>query len=74
MILTRPVPQRALNEEIGGTKNAIYLIVGPLGQDSGQGFDFVNGMTFLERFYSVYDTANRRVGFAATPFTQATTN
>ncbi|KAI0730931.1 acid protease [Earliella scabrosa] len=65
---------RALNEEIGGTKNAIYLIVGPLGQDSGQGFDFVNGMTFLERFYSVYDTANRRVGFAATPFTKATTN
>ncbi|KZT31528.1 family A1 protease, partial [Sistotremastrum suecicum HHB10207 ss-3] len=65
---------RALNTDIGGTADAIYLIVGDLGTDSGEGLDFINGMTFLERFYSVFDTTNNRVGFASTPFTNATTN
>lgn len=65
---------RALNTDIGGTAGNIYLIVGDLGTPSGEGFDFVNGFAFLERFYSVFDTANRRVGFATTPFTHATTN
>ncbi|KAF9447010.1 acid protease [Macrolepiota fuliginosa MF-IS2] len=65
---------RALNADIGGTAGNIYLIVGDIGTPSGEGFDFVNGFAFLERFYSVFDTANRRVGFATTPFTTATTN
>jgi cathepsin E len=65
---------RSLNTEIGGTAGDIYLIVADLGQDSGQGLDFVNGYVFLERFYSVFDTAGHRVGFATTPFTTATTN
>jgi len=65
---------RALNSAIGGNANSVYLIVGDLGTPSGEGFDFVNGFAFLERFYSVFDTANRRVGFATTPFTTATTN
>ncbi|KAG6919007.1 hypothetical protein DXG01_009717 [Tephrocybe rancida] len=65
---------RSLNTAIGGRANNIYLIVGNLGTPSGEGFDFVNGFAFLERFYSVFDTANRRVGFATTPFTTATTN
>ncbi|KAG6817907.1 hypothetical protein H0H87_012375 [Tephrocybe sp. NHM501043] len=65
---------RALNTAIGGTANNIYLIVGDLGTPSGEGFDFVNGYAFLERFYSVFDTANQRIGFATTPFTTATTN
>jgi cathepsin E len=65
---------RALNTAIGGSNNFVYLIVADLGTPSGQGFDFVNGYTFLERFYSVYDTANARVGFATTPNTRATTN
>jgi len=65
---------RALNTAIGGTNSQVYLIVANLGTPSGQGFDFVNGYTFLERFYSVYDTANNRVGFATTPSTTATTN
>ena len=63
-----------LNSAIGGTSDFVYLVVNDLGSVSGQGLDFIDGMTFLERFYSVYDTANRRVGFAATPFTKATTN
>ncbi|OBZ76477.1 Polyporopepsin [Grifola frondosa] len=65
---------RALNTAIGGTADFVYLIVGDLGTNSGEGFDFVDGMTFLERFYYVFDSANSQVGFATTQFTDATTN
>ncbi|KAI0003733.1 aspartic peptidase A1 [Russula compacta] len=65
---------RALNTFIGGTAGNIYLIVNSIGSPTGQGLDFINGYTFLERFYSVFDTGNRRVGFATTPFTTATNN
>ncbi|KAJ6606850.1 aspartic peptidase A1 [Mycena sp. CBHHK59/15] len=65
---------RALNTAIGGQANLIYVIVANLGTPSGQGFDFVNGFAFLERFYSVFDTTNKQVGFATTAFTTATTN
>ncbi|KAK7695039.1 hypothetical protein QCA50_002227 [Cerrena zonata] len=65
---------RNLNTAIGGNANSVYLIVGDLGTPTGEGLDFINGMTFLERFYSVFDTANRRVGLATTSFTHATTN
>jgi cathepsin E len=65
---------RSLNTDIGGTAGNIYLIVGSIGTPTGEGLDFINGYAFLERFYSVFDTTNRRVGFATTPFTFATTN
>ena len=65
---------RSLNTVIGGTSGNIYLVVGDIGKPSGQGLDFINGYAFLERFYSVYDTAGARVGFATTPFTFATSN
>jgi cathepsin E len=65
---------RSLNSLLGADANTILLIVGDLGSPSGSGFDFVNGLSFLERFYSVYDTTNKRVGLATTPFTTATTN
>jgi cathepsin E len=65
---------RSLNTAIGGTASQILLVVNDLGTPSGQGLDFINGFGFLERFYSVFDTANNRVGFATTPFTKATTN
>lgn len=65
---------RALNTKIGGDAGSIYLIVSDLGTSSGQGLDFINGYTFLERFYSVYDTANHRIGLATTKYTTATTN
>ena len=41
---------RALNTAIGGTTDGIYLIVSDLGTPSGQGLDFINGQSFLERF------------------------
>jgi cathepsin E len=65
---------RVLNTAIGGASNSILLIVGDIGAPSGSGLDFINGQTFLERFYSVFDTTNRRVGLATTSFTTATTN
>ncbi|KIL65642.1 hypothetical protein M378DRAFT_521201 [Amanita muscaria Koide BX008] len=65
---------RSLNSAIGGSSSSIYLIVANIGTPSGNGFDFINGYTFLERFYTVYDTANKRIGFATTPFTAATSN
>ncbi|KAF9245851.1 aspartic proteinase [Melanogaster broomeanus] len=65
---------RSLNTYIGGTSGYIYSIVNNLGSPSGQGLDFINGQTFLERFYSVYDTTNNRLGFATTAYTTATTN
>ena len=52
----------------------MYLIVSQLTWPSGNGMDFVNGMTFMERYYMVFDTENRRVGIANTPYTRATTN
>ncbi|KAI0672026.1 family A1 protease [Trametes maxima] len=65
---------RALNTVLGGHPDAIYLVVNDLGSASGQGLDFIAGMAFLERFYHVFDIAHNQVGFAATPFTNATTN
>ena len=65
---------RSLNLLIGGTSGDIYLVVNDIGTPSGSGLDFVNGYTFLERFYSVFDTKNGDVGLATTPFTTATTN
>jgi len=65
---------RSLNSAIGGTAGSIYLIVRDNGSNSGSGLDFILGQCFLERFYSVYDTANQRVGLATTPFTTATSN
>ncbi|KAF9041824.1 aspartic protease [Hymenopellis radicata] len=65
---------RSLNTAIGGSASNVYLIVADLGSNSGEGLDFINGYTFLERFYSVYDTANSRIGFATTSSTTATSN
>ena len=65
---------RALNSFINGTADGIYLVIHNTGRASGQGLDFVNGYTFLERFYSVFDTENRRVGLATTSFTTVTSN
>ncbi|KAJ7492341.1 aspartic peptidase A1 [Mycena latifolia] len=64
----------SLNTAIGGTASSIYLVVADWGSNSGEGLDFINGYAFLERFYSVFDTGNKRIGFATTPFTTATTN
>ncbi|KAI0348262.1 aspartic peptidase A1 [Trametopsis cervina] len=65
---------RNLNADIGGTAGNVYLIVNSIGTPTGEGLDFINGLTFLERFYSVFDTTNKRVGLATTPFTTATSN
>ncbi|KAM5546220.1 hypothetical protein V8D89_000346 [Ganoderma adspersum] len=65
---------RQLNSVLGGSPDYVYLIVGDLGSNSGSGLDFIDGMSFLERFYHVYDIANNRVGFALTSSTYALIN
>lgn len=65
---------RALNAVIGGTSDRVYLIVTNLDTPSGVGLDFVNGMCFLERYYSVYDSDQNRIGLAWTEYTSATVN
>jgi pepsin A len=65
---------RSLNGAINGEKDKIYLIVSDAGSDSGSGLDFVMGFTWLQRFYTVYDTGKKRIGFANTSYTSATTN
>ncbi|KAI0695636.1 acid protease [Cytidiella melzeri] len=65
---------RALNTAIGGLSTDIFLIIGDIGSNSGSGLDFINGMTWMQRFYVVLDTTNSRVGIANTPFTRATSN
>ena len=65
---------RHINYEIGGSAGLIYLVVKDIGGNSGSGFDFILGLPFLQRFYSVYDTTNSRVGFATTQFTDALIN
>ncbi|KAJ3797904.1 family A1 protease [Lentinula aff. detonsa] len=64
---------RSLNTVIGGSTSSIYLVVANLGAEENE-INFINGYVFLERFYSVFDTTNNRVGFATTPFTTANTN
>ena len=45
-----------------------------IGTRDTYGLEFVLGVTFIQRFYTVLDTANNQVGFASTPFTNAMTN
>jgi hypothetical protein len=65
---------RSLNSTLGGEAGQIYLIVADMGSVSGSGLDFTNGFGFLQRFYSIFDTAGSRVGLATTQYTAATTN
>ncbi|EIW85612.1 acid protease [Coniophora puteana RWD-64-598 SS2] len=60
------------NEAWGGENGTQYGVVGGLGSPSGEGLDFIVGQTFLERYYSVYDAKNGRVGFAYTNHTWST--
>ncbi|KAG2075391.1 acid protease [Suillus decipiens] len=66
---------RSLNTKMSGDAGSIYLIVRDIGTAVGEGdYDFVNGYVFMQRFYTVFDATNSRVGFATTLYTQATLN
>ncbi|KAJ3554982.1 hypothetical protein NM688_g2820 [Phlebia brevispora] len=65
---------RALNAAINGSADGIYLAVSSTGLPTGSDLDFIDGQAFLERFYSVFDSTNNRVGFATTPLTDAHIN
>ncbi|KAI0781844.1 acid protease [Abortiporus biennis] len=65
---------RSYNSYIGGDPDKVYLMIKDLGTNLGQGLDFILGTNFLERYYSVFDMENRRVGFAQTARTFSQTN
>lgn len=65
---------RALNSKIGGKEGQIYLVVADMGSPSGNGLDFVNGVAFLQRFYTILDTTNVQVGLATGPLTYSSLN
>ncbi|KAH9990273.1 aspartic proteinase from Irpex Lacteus [Russula vinacea] len=65
---------RTLNSVVGGDRNSIYLVVFDLEPLLSINLGFIAGMAFLERYYSVFDTNNQRVGFATTPLTYADFN
>ncbi|KAJ6585322.1 acid protease [Mycena capillaripes] len=65
---------RSMNSTLGGQGDKIYSIFADMGPLQNDGLCFINGFTFLQRFYSVYDTTNSQLGFATTQHTMATTN
>lgn len=50
--------QRALNGAIGGDSDHVFLIVSDIGDEPG--INFINGMTWMERFYVVLGTSSFR--------------
>ena len=56
----------------GGDADHLYLVVFDLGPELSDEVGFIAGIPFLQRYYSVYDNDNGRVGFARTRFTDAT--
>src|SRR6267154_4859148 len=48
---------------------AHILAVNDIRWAAGAGLDFIIGLTFPERFHSVFDTGRRRIGLATTQFT-----
>ncbi|KAJ6586039.1 aspartic peptidase domain-containing protein [Mycena capillaripes] len=63
---------RALNAAIGGKPNQIYLVVSTLGPS--EGINFILGMPFLQRYYTIYNYAEETFQIWTTAFTNATTN
>lgn len=64
---------RSLNSIIGGQEELVYLVIKDIGEQD-PGVDFIAGMSFLERFYSVFDTGNQLLGLATTAYTHVETN
>jgi len=65
---------RSLNYAIGGTDDRVYLIIGQSERLEQQGLGFVNGQTFLERFFHIFNGDERVFGIATTEYTYAETN
>ncbi|KAJ7213858.1 aspartic peptidase domain-containing protein, partial [Mycena pura] len=66
---------RCMNSMLGLPPNKIALIFASMGDiGDSDGLCFINGFAWLQRFYSVYDSTNCKLGFATTKDTMATTN
>ncbi|CEL62092.1 hypothetical protein RSOLAG1IB_10194 [Rhizoctonia solani AG-1 IB] len=66
---------RTLNTVLGGEIDSYYSVISPLTDfEADMGSNFINGYTFLERFYTAYDASNSMIGFATAPSTTAIIN
>ncbi|KAG2066505.1 family A1 protease [Suillus decipiens] len=65
---------RSLNHKVNGGDDDIFLVIQSLRTSIGAGYNFINGYVFLQRFYTVFDSGRRRVGFAPTILTEASIN
>ncbi|KAJ3727352.1 family A1 protease [Lentinula guzmanii] len=66
------ITEEQLEQNIGGEAGKIYLAA--VATEPVENLNFINGYVFLERYFSIFDNSNSRVGFAVTPYTNATTN
>ena len=57
-----------------GSPDKIYLNVASLPTDSSSGLGFILGLPFLQRYYSIYDNTNQKLGLAPTKYTSAIIN
>lgn len=63
------------NSAWGGERSKRYGVIGLLPDAaSGNGVDFILGIAFMERFYTVFDAENTRMGFAYTKHTSSATD
>ncbi|KAJ7058017.1 acid protease [Mycena amicta] len=66
---------RSQNSMLGGDEKKRYLVFANMGDlKTEDGLCFINGYALLQRFFSVYDTTNCRLGMATTQHTLAETN
>ncbi|KAH8818717.1 acid protease [Flagelloscypha sp. PMI_526] len=66
---------RSLNSMLGGEEGKIYLVTSDLGEIGSGGLDFINGFSWLQRYYTVYDWSGEgRIGIAPTEHTFDETN
>ncbi|KAN0079881.1 Aspartic peptidase domain containing protein [Tylopilus felleus] len=57
------LPQR-MNRFWGGNAGKRYSFVCPIGHITGHGLDFILGIPFMEKYYTVHDADEQRIGFA----------
>jgi hypothetical protein len=73
LIANAQIFPRKLDQTIGGSSDYVYLMVDTFGARQDVPVCII-GYMFLERYYTVFDASNQRIGFASTQFTNSMIN